>query len=215
MKTTAETVMSDGGTIGEQKALPQAAQSTQLASTPRFTHRALTIALIAMCIVPLVLLTALFIYLPPVYEGQLDARVWAEGLPAAEFYESPYDQRPDVPDGELVIVNTSDHDWTHLNIQINRHYQIYEREPIPAGQTRRFKLSRFITRTGATFELKYNPIKHVRIYARRPTRDRATFETDIDGEHADASGRAFPPDAPPQSPGEPAVDAPIQPDDGG
>lgn len=214
MKTTAEQVMSDGGTIGEQKALPQTPQSTQLAAAPRFTHRALTIALIAMCVVPLVLLTVLFIYLPPVYEGELDARVWAEGLPPAEFYEIPYDNRPEVADGELVVVNMGDHDWTHLNIQINRHYQIYEREPIPAGQTRRFKLSRFITRTGATFELRYNPIKHVRIYARRPTRDRATFETDLDGEHATPDGRAFPPDANPESIVEPVDDEPMPSENG-
>ena len=155
-------------------------ESTALAATPKLSHGLLTGTLITMCIVPVLLIFLLFAYLPPVHEGQLEASVGAAGLPAAAFYDTRYDLRPAVPTGELIVRNESDQDWTHLNIQINKHYQIYERNPIPAGEERRFKLDRFVTRTGATFELRYNPLKHVRIYARRPTKDRATFATDFD-----------------------------------
>ena len=157
-------------------------ESTAFQNAPKLSHRALTTTLVAMCVIPVLLITAMFIYLPSVYEGDLKASVTAIGLPAAAFYRQDYDQRPPVPPGELVIRNDSDQDWTHLNIQINRYYQIYERQPIPAGQERSFKLDRFVTRTGATFDLRYNPLKNVRIYARRQTKDRATFSTEFDWE---------------------------------
>lgn len=164
-------------------------QSTQRSQSPRLSHRALTGTLIVMCLVPVVLLTVLFWYLPPVYEGKLKAGVRGEGLPPGEFYDTRYDLRAAVPIGELVVRNESDQDWTHLNILVNGFYQIYDREPIPAGEERRFKLDRFVTRTGATFELRYNPLKHVRIYARRPTKDRATFDADIDWKSVGPDGR--------------------------
>ena len=113
--------------------------------------------------------------MPPVYEGQLEAVVSAIDLPPPAFYEPHYSKRPDWTIGELVVRNESDQDWTHLNIQINRHYQIYDIEPIPAHGERHYELSRFVSRTGARFKLRYNPLKSVRIYARRPTKDRATF----------------------------------------
>jgi hypothetical protein len=76
---------------------------------------------------------------------------------------------------EIVIQNQENQDWTHLNIQVNRHYQIYDTKPIEAGSERTFKLDRFISRTGARFSLRYNELQSVRVYARRPTKDRATF----------------------------------------
>ncbi len=155
-------------------------QSMAYRNAPHLSSWALTTTLTAMCLIPIVLISVMFIYLPEVHEGELQASVSAVGLPPASFYETEYYQRPSVPTGELVIHNDSDQDWTHLNIQVNKHYQIYEREPIPAGQSRYFKLDRFVTRTGATFDLRYNPLKYVRIYARRPTKDRATFSSEFD-----------------------------------
>ncbi|MEE2826560.1 MAG: hypothetical protein VYE64_08030 [Planctomycetota bacterium] len=157
-------------------------ESTSYQQAPKLSHRALTATLVAMCIIPVVLITVMFFYLPQVHEGDLEASVSAEGLPPAAFYQQRYSERPAVPSGDLVIRNESDQDWTHLNIQVNRHYQIYEREPIPAGEERRFQLHRFVSRTGATFDLRYNPLNHVRIYARRPTKDRATYSMKFDWE---------------------------------
>jgi hypothetical protein len=169
------TIMSETEVTNESRQ-----ESSAFQKAPKLTHRALTTTLVAMCVIPVVLLTVMFIFLPQVYEGELEASVSAIGLPPASFYDQPYDERPSVPTGELVIRNDSVQDWTHLNIQINRHYQIYNREPIPAGEERTFELDRFVTRTGATFDLRYNPLNYVRIYARRPTRDRATYSTDFD-----------------------------------
>jgi hypothetical protein len=150
-------------------------ESSYERNAPRLSRGRLTIMLVLMCVVPLLTIFTLFQILPPVEEGTLEASVSAEGLPAAEFYEIAYDQRAPFAGGVLVVNNESTQDWTHLNIQVNRNYQIYDIEPIPAGGSAKFQLDRFVSRTGARFSLRYNPLKSVRIYARRPTKDRATF----------------------------------------
>jgi hypothetical protein len=139
------------------------------------TARGLTILLCLMCVVPVVTIVALWRMMPPVYEGQLEASVTAIDLPPEGFYDRFYTERPDWNSGKLVVRNESEQDWTHLNIQVNRHYQIYDIEPIPAHGERTYELYRFVSRTGARFQLRYNQLKSVRIYARRPTHDRATF----------------------------------------
>ncbi len=156
-------------------------QSDALKVTPRLSHRGLTLMLLGMCVIPVVTIFALQSMMPPVFEGELEAAVYAVGLPDPEIYELPYRERPQVTDsGDLIVSNQSDQDWTHLNIQINRHYQIHDVEPIPAHSQRTFKLDRFLSRTGARFQTRFNPLRSVRIYARRPTKDRATFNYEFD-----------------------------------
>ena len=155
-------------------------QSTVICSAPRLTSRGLTLLLAGMCAVPIATIAMLFYYMPPVHVGELQASISAEGLPPGSFYDLPYDQRTAVPDGVLVVQNDSEQEWTHLNIQINKHYQVYDHQPIPPGGVRRYRLDRFVSRTGALFQLRINPLRSVRIYARRPTKDRATFFTEFD-----------------------------------
>ena len=150
-------------------------ESSHEQNSPRLSHGRLTVVLVFMCVIPLITIFTLFQVLPPVEEGTLEASASAEGLPAAEFYDMAYDKRPPFAGGVLLINNESKQDWTHLNISVNRDYQIYDIKPIPAGGSARFQLDRFVSRTGARFSLRYNPLKSVRIYARRPTKDRATF----------------------------------------
>ena len=150
--------------------------SSAFQAAPTMSTRGLSALLLLMCLVPPITIFTLWKFLPPVFEGKLDAAVTASGLPPDSFYEPHYSERPKFSGGVLLLTNREDQDWTHLNIQINRHYQIYDTQPIAAGQQREFDLSRFVSRTGARFDLTYNPLRHVRVYARRPTRDRATFE---------------------------------------
>ena len=156
--------------------------SQVIQNAPELSSSGLTKLLIAMCTVPVVTIATLFWYMPPVHEGQLEASIEAEGLPPGSFYDEHFSNRPKVEAGVLILNNDSDQDWTHLNIQINKHYQVYEHEAIPAGESRRYRLDRFVSRTGAKFDLRYNPLRFVRVYARRPTKDRATFATDFDWE---------------------------------
>lgn len=128
-----------------------------------------------MCIVPVTIVLLLWSFSPKVFEGQLEARVSATGLPDQKFYAVDYRARDDFQGGELVVTNLEDNEWTQLNIQVNKYYQIRDNQPIPSGSTRLFKLDSFLTRTGARFSLRYNEIKSVRIYARRPDSNRATF----------------------------------------
>ncbi len=155
-------------------------RSKAFENAPNMSSQSLTAMLIAMCLVPPITIFTLWNSLPPVYEGQLDATVAGQNLPADQFYEAHYADRPKYSDGQLVVRNNSDQDWTHLNIMVNHYYQIHDSEPILAGQERVFELNRFISRTGARFDLTYNPLRNVRIYARRPTRDRATFYHDFE-----------------------------------
>ena len=151
-------------------------------NAPQLSANGLTKLLIAMCIVPVVTITTLFWYMPPVHEGQLQASIEAEGLPPGSFYDEHFSERPKVDAGVLILKNDSEQDWTHLNVQINKHYQVYEHEAIPAGESRRYRLDRFVSRTGAKFDVRYNPLRFVRVYARRPSKDRATYASDFDWE---------------------------------
>jgi len=147
--------------------------------SPQLSSAALTRLLICMCLLPIITIMALWYIMPPVAEGQLDCRFAAKDLPSADFYAIDYWKRDEYALGELLVSNQSDQDWTHLNIQVNRNYQIYDDEPIPAGTTKVFELDRFISRAGARFSLRYNQLKSARIYARRPGGDRATYYCDF------------------------------------
>ncbi|MEM7453022.1 MAG: hypothetical protein AAF456_01590 [Planctomycetota bacterium] len=156
-------------------------QSSALDKAPILTPRGLTTMLALMCVIPVVTILGLWQMMPPVYEGQLEAAARGINLPPPSFYDEKYDERPEVAGpGELLVTNKSDQEWTHLNIQVNSHYQIYDVEPIPAGAQRSFRLDRFLSRTGAKFQVRYNPLKSVRVYARRPGGDRATFYYEFD-----------------------------------
>ena len=156
-------------------------ESTVRASAPRLSHRGLTLLLIAMCLAPIITIGFLWSYLPQVYEGQLEGSAWTSGMPDASFYLIPFRERGPKTGGKLHIKNESDQIWTILNVQINdNYYQIYDVVPLEPGQEREYELNRFITKSGAAFEMKYNPVKNARVYARRPTKDRATFFVDFE-----------------------------------
>lgn len=152
-------------------------RSTAMQQSPQLSSSALTQILIGMCLLPIITITALWLYMPPAAEGELDCLFTATNLPDQDFYAIEYWKREKYHVGELVVLNQEEHDWTHLNIQINGHYQIYDKEPIPAGKSKTYKLERFVSRAGARFQLQYNELKSARIYARRdnPQHDRAIF----------------------------------------
>ncbi|MEM7782255.1 MAG: hypothetical protein AAF623_02805 [Planctomycetota bacterium] len=166
-------------------------QSKEEEQSPILSHRGLTIMLFLMCVIPVGTIFLLWNYMPQVHEGQLEANVIALGLPETEFYQGDYKKRPEVESGSIIVQNKSNVDWTHLNIQVNGHYSIYDIEKIPAGGEKEYLLSKFLNRTGARFSLRYNELARVRIYARRPTKDRATYAQTFDT-YGDYSPKFFP-----------------------
>ena len=133
-----------------------------------------------MCLIPVATIFWLWNTLPPVQPGTLEAEVRLEGVPPAVFYQQRYEDRPAIPGAMLIVKNSGPVPWTNFNIRINRHYQIYEHNfAIEPGNERGFLLDRFVTRTGATLDVRYTQIKHVQIYARLPDARRATFDQDI------------------------------------
>ncbi len=180
------TIQPVGASISEY-----AFDSSQQKKAPQLSHRGLSMMLAVMCLIPIGTIATLWTFLPPVHEGQLEANVLAENLPGRDFYSVDYYKRPAFDDGVLVLQNTSDQDWTHVEVRVNKNYQIYDRDPILAHQERRYDLNRFLNRTGARFSLRYNELNHVRLYARRPTKDRATFYQDFPT-HFPASSNYWP-----------------------
>ena len=154
-------------------------RSPETRNIPLLSPTRLTWMLGLMVMIPIVTLTAMEIFLPAVYEGKLECRMATVGLPEPAYYETRYDLREPVTGGELLVTNLSDQEWTHLNMQVNQRYQLYDIEPIPPQSTRSFRLESFISRSGARFSIQYNELKTARIYARRPTRDRATYTCDF------------------------------------
>lgn len=144
-------------------------------AAPNLSHRGLTIMLTCMCLIPIITILVLWQYLPAIYEGTLDADITSEGLPAFEFYATDYYERPPFEGGSITVKNMSDVEWTNINVQVNGHYQIYDRDPISAKGERVYLLPKFLNRTGARFSLQYNELNRVRVYARQPEGDRATF----------------------------------------
>ena len=171
---TQETNETIGTTSHATASTPRSLSGPQKKS-PRLSARGLTIALVIMTAIPIGTVLAIWAFLPQVYEGQLDAAATTEGLPPADFYLPRYDLRPPWTGGELILHNNSEDDWSHLNIQVNGFYQIHDIELIPAGESKHYKLEKFLTRSGARFKLQYNQLKKVRVYARLPGGNRATF----------------------------------------
>jgi hypothetical protein len=149
--------------------------------SPRLSTKSLTLLLGLMCLVPVATIFAIFNYMPPVHENKLQATVEGVDLPDQATYDLPFDDRPPLKKkGKLRVTNTGPDNWTNYNIRINRQfgdsYQIYEHhEPINAGESKEFELAEFVSRSGARFDLRYNPLRNVEIYARLPSSERATF----------------------------------------
>jgi hypothetical protein len=155
--------------------------TSETSRTPRLSARTLTYLLILMCVAPIITIAIMWAYLPPVYEKQLQAVVQGVDMPDAATYSLPFEDRPPLrTKAKLQVTNTGNADWTQFNIQINKQfgdaYQIYEhREPIKAGESRVLELDAFVSRSGARFDARYNPLRNARIYARLPNSTRATY----------------------------------------
>jgi hypothetical protein len=154
--------------------------STAQKASPTLSQRTLTYMLIAMCCVPVITIFSLWAYLPEVHEGQLLASVATEGLPGEDFYAVDYYDRPPFEGGFVIVRNDSDVEWSNMEIKANHFYQTYDFDVLKPGEERRYLLSKLITRQGHTFQVRYNRLKSIRIYARQPKGDRATFYQDFE-----------------------------------
>ena len=151
------------------------------ADAPLLTARGLTIMLVIMCVVPIVIITVLQFTMPPVRPGFLKADISVRNAPPRSYYRLPPEQRREFPEAELLVTNLMDVPWTHLNIRINHgNYQVYDHvTPLGPGETRAFRLDRFVHRSGAEFQVGVVPPQNVEIYAGLPDRSRATLEYEL------------------------------------
>ena len=155
-------------------------QSTAMRRSPRLSTQGLTIMLAAMCAVPAITILVLWQILPPAEEGKLKVTVDRVGVPDIDYYFDDIGDREDVQDAYLLIRNDSESEWEHIFVKVNKHYDIKDQRPLAVGGERRYLLNRFISRTGARFDMRQIPLRHIRIFAKQVnTGARATFNVEF------------------------------------
>lgn len=152
-------------------------------STPKLSHRNLTLMLAAMCIVPIATILLLWLKMPPVYESKLKASAELVGHPPPNYYELNLADRVYLPEVALAVTNESDESWTNVNIRINGYYDVHEHDhEFRPGETREYLLNRFIIKSGDFYDMRYRPVHSVMVYARQKDMSRATFYKEFSSE---------------------------------
>lgn len=82
--------------------------------------------------------------------------------------------------GRLTVTNTTQDNWTHVEIWVNRQYRLTV-ESIPAGQQLQTPLSIFIEAYGHRFDFKREQIKDLRLSAKRPDGAPVDVRLDLKG----------------------------------
>lgn len=148
----------------------------------QLSRKSFVAMLVAMFIVPIATVLTLWFYLPPVSMYTLDATVTLVGMERAKEFDRR-EAIPAVPEPRVVVKNIGQDEWTQLIVEVNKRYKVYRTdEVVPAGETIEFGLDYFMTREGLFFPPGQIDVKHVRVYARLPSRSRATYEADFDAE---------------------------------
>ncbi len=156
-------------------------QTSYRTHAPRLSTRALTALLGLMCLTPVVIISMIFWSLPAVQVNQLQAKIEIIGDVPGSFYQLPFDQRNYLPEMQIAVTNVGEETWTNLFVRVNHNYSVFETGvPFRPGETREYLLNRFTSRTGAYFDMRYNPVRDVMVYARLPDRSRATFQQQFD-----------------------------------
>lgn len=150
-------------------------QSSYRASAPRLSPKMLTSLLVTVTFIPPLMIVMLWMILPPVKANQLKAEIGLENAPLSSFYTLPFAERQFDPDVKVVVTNLGEQPWTNINVRVNRSFNIYDHEkPVAPGERRSYLLSRFLSRD-AIFDMRYNPVRDVMVYARMPDGSRATY----------------------------------------
>jgi hypothetical protein len=155
--------------------------SSYRAQAPRLTSRHLTILLALMCMTPVVIIALVFWQLPSVKMNQLNAQVKILGGPPDSYYQLPFKERIYLPELQIAVTNTGEETWTNLYVRINHDFTVFEAGvPFHPGETRDYLVNRFTSKKGAFYDMRYNPIGEVMIYARLPDGSRATHFAHFD-----------------------------------
>jgi hypothetical protein len=150
-------------------------ESSYRAAAPKLSPRVLTGLLVTVTLIPPVMIGVLWAILPPVKANQLKAEVRLENAPPASFYDLRFADRVFDPNVQVIVKNIGDEPWTNINVRVNRYYNIYDHgHPILPGEQQAYLLSRFLHRD-VFFDMRYNPVHSVMVYARLPDGSRATY----------------------------------------
>jgi hypothetical protein len=135
----------------------------------------LTGLLVTVTLIPPTMIVVLWAILPPVKANQLLAEVHVENAPSPSFYLQEFSDRTFDSNVQIIVKNVGDVPWTNINVRVNRYYNIYDHEhPVRPGDQRAYLLSRFLYRD-VFFDMRYNPVRTVMVYARLPDGSRATY----------------------------------------
>ncbi len=168
-------------------------------TAPTLTNRGLTLLLVMMCIGPMLIIAWLWSILPEINEEQLEAKVTAVNFMPDSYFEIPIEERPYPEPGPRVLVqNLGDQEWTLINLIVNGAFQTYETKvPLEPGKSMEFELDLCLSMNGARFNPKLLKVPRVRVFARLPSKVRATHthyfvEKDGPKKKADDAAKAEP-----------------------
>ncbi|HMO15721.1 MAG TPA: hypothetical protein PKD64_16670 [Pirellulaceae bacterium] len=162
--------------ISDDKALVDESKRSLIDRAPKLSRRVFILLLVLVALVPAVAVYWINQILGPAYQGKLEASILLVDVPPAPYYELPIRERPEIEAARVIIHNESDSEWTHVNVRINRHYEVYDMEPLPAKTSRSYLLDRFVARVGAVLDIRQVKIKQVEVYGRVPSGGRGTYQ---------------------------------------
>ena len=166
--------------------------SETLSSTPKrliLSKRGLLILMVLLMGSPIALIGVVWATLPPTSDTPLPAKLRFKDFVQIEQYKAlPEREKEKIIEkarqGDfipaIIVKNDSQEDWNNVGISLNRSFDFFSAEPLPAGEEREFLLHQFQTRQGDLFRPLDWEIREVKVTARINSGARAIYETKVD-----------------------------------
>lgn len=147
-----------------------------IAPAPRLSGWALTLALLAACLVPLTALSLYAIFFGRAADKPLPVRVTLDHRPLETA-----DGRGALLTAVVVIENLADHPIPNMTADLNGQYFLYRDSPLDVGQTIVVPQNVFATKSNQRFVPGRYPITEVNVTGRLPSGARGISITQPEG----------------------------------
>lgn len=153
------------------------------------SKRGLFILMVLLMGTPIALIGAVWATLPPTSDTPLSAQLrFKDFVQVDQFQSLPESEKQKIIDrarqGEfipaIIVKNDSEEDWNNVGVSINRTFDFFSSEGLPAGEEREFLLHQFQTRQGDLFRPLDYKIREVKVSARVASGARALYESKVD-----------------------------------
>ena len=143
----------------------------RIAPTPQMSSRQLILALIAVCLAPLITLSGYAVLYGKASEQKLPVEILVDRrlLPTI-------DGRGQMLDDVLVIKNENDFDIPNVTLNLNGQYFLYQDKPLAAGETLVVRQAAFATKSSQFWEPGVYQITKILVTGRLPSGARGVTE---------------------------------------